>query len=125
MDAWLGKASEHIVAYETDTYRAQRPVAYTNWPTLDPLTHPTESTVAEEVGHPPSRWASGCARGRWSTTTTPPGWTPTWSRATDAFPAGYFASYHAYPYYPDFMVLDPGYNQARVVRGAVATTSAT
>ena len=27
--------------------------------------------------------------------------------------AGLFASYHAYPYYPDFMNLDPGYAQAR------------
>ena len=24
-------------------------------------------------------------------------------------PAGWFASYHAYPYYPDFMMLDPEY----------------
>ena len=27
---------------------------------------------------------------------------------TAANPAGWFASYHAYPYYPDFMLLDPG-----------------
>ncbi len=27
--------------------------------------------------------------------------------ATEAFPAGWFASFHAYPYYPDFMMLDP------------------
>jgi hypothetical protein len=30
-------------------------------------------------------------------------------RATDAFEAGTFAAYHAYPYYPDFLRLDPGY----------------
>ena len=34
-------------------------------------------------------------------------------RATPANPAGWFASYHAYPYYPDFMNLDPGYAAAR------------
>ena len=34
-------------------------------------------------------------------------------RATPANPAGSFASYHAYPYYPDFLVLDPGYARAR------------
>jgi hypothetical protein len=116
MDAWLGKASEYIVAYETDTYRAQRPVAYTNWPTLDPLTHPTESTVAQEidirqrlgerVDARPLEYDND-ATGLDANLVTP----------TAAFPAGYFASYHAYPYYPDFMVLDPGYAAARSSEG--------
>lgn len=111
MDAWLGKASEHIVAYEHDTYRAQRPVAYTNWPTLDPLVHPTESTVEEEVairealgervGARPLEYDND-AVGLDANLVTP----------TPLYRAGYFASYHAYPYYPDFMVLDPGYNRA-------------
>ena len=30
-------------------------------------------------------------------------------RATERWPGGFFASYHAYPYYPDFLGLDPGY----------------
>jgi Tetratricopeptide repeat len=116
MDAWLGKASEYIVAYETDTYRAQRPVAYTNWPTLDPLMHPTESTVAEEVairerlgervGVRPLEYDNDATA-----------LDANLVRATDALPAGYFASYHAYPYYPDFMVLDPGYNRASSSEG--------
>ena len=38
-------------------------------------------------------------------------------RATSANPAGWFASYHAYPYYPDFMNLDPGYRRARSSEG--------
>ena len=33
-------------------------------------------------------------------------------RVTRAYPAGVFASDHAYPYYRDFMVLDPGYLRA-------------
>ncbi|HTK56647.1 MAG TPA: hypothetical protein VL295_07475, partial [Gemmatimonadales bacterium] len=37
--------------------------------------------------------------------------------ATAADPAGWFASYHAYPYYPDFIDLDPGYSRARSSRG--------
>ena len=32
-------------------------------------------------------------------------------------PAGWFASYHAYPYYPDFMLLDPRYRQATSLEG--------
>jgi hypothetical protein len=38
-------------------------------------------------------------------------------RATPAFPAGVFASYHAYPYYPDFLLVDPGYLKARSPEG--------
>ena len=37
--------------------------------------------------------------------------------ATAAYAAGLFASYHAYPYYPDFLVLDSGYAAARTVEG--------
>ena len=31
--------------------------------------------------------------------------------------AGWFASYHVYPYYPDFMLYDPGYNRGRSSMG--------
>jgi hypothetical protein len=116
MDAWLARASEHIVAYETDTYRAQRPVAYTNWPTLDPLAHPTESTVAEEVAIRERLGERAGERGV-ANDEDAPGLDANLVRPTAAFPAGWFASYHAYPYYPDFMVLDPGYNAARSSEG--------
>ncbi len=38
-------------------------------------------------------------------------------RATPANRAGWFASYHAYPYYPDFMLYDPGYATASSSEG--------
>ncbi len=112
MEVWLAEACEFIVAYETATYRTQRPVAYTNWPPLDPMAHPTETTVAEEVA---IRRSLGEAIER------PPleydndgvSLDATRMRRTEAFPAGPFAVFHAYPYYPDFMVLDPGYRRAR------------
>ena len=34
-------------------------------------------------------------------------------RATAKWPGGFFASYHAYPYYPDFMRLQPSYRRAK------------
>ena len=112
MDAWLGKASEEIIAYEMRTYRAQRPVAYTNWPTLDPLTHPTETTVDEEIAIRSQR-GERVDRRPLEYDNDATGLDANLVRPTAAFPAGYFASYHAYPYYPDFMVLDPGYARAR------------
>ncbi|MDH3732206.1 MAG: tetratricopeptide repeat protein [Gemmatimonadota bacterium] len=111
MDAWLAKACEAMVAYESDVYGAQHPIAYTNWPTLDPLEHPTETTVVEEVAirralgervtDPPREYDNDGVSLDASLVT-----------ATREFPAGYFASYHAYPYYPDFMAFQPEYLEA-------------
>lgn len=121
MDAWLAKAVEEMVAYETETYREQRPVAYTNWPTLDPLRHPTETTRRAEVA---IREALG------ETVRKAPREYDNDSiavdaalvRPTEALRAGYFASYHAYPYYPDFMVLRPSYREASSSMGPSAYT---
>jgi tetratricopeptide (TPR) repeat protein len=108
MDAWMAKTVEEIVAYETETYRAQRPVAYTNWPTLDPLEHPSETTADQEVAIRQALGETPAVRPREyendaihldATLVSP----------TELFPAGYFASFHAYPYYPDFMILSDRY----------------
>jgi hypothetical protein len=112
VDVWLAEFCDGMIAYEMERYNAQRPIAYTNWPTLDPLVHPTESTKDEEIvllrrrGEVPaeaSREFDNDAIGLDATL---------W-RASPTFPAGVFASYHAYPYYPDFLVLDPGYAHAQ------------
>ena len=109
-EAWLAAFCDSMIGYEHDTYRTQRPIAYTSWPTLDPLYHPTETTVAEELA---IRRALGDKIDR-----TPKEYDndlvtldPSLVTATDEYKAGYFASYHAYPYYPDFIALDGGYEQ--------------
>src|SRR5437879_9114984 len=56
----MAEQCDYLLTYEWDTYHAQRPTAYTNWPTLDPLAHPTEPTLEEEqrlrrrYGFPPN-----------------------------------------------------------------------
>ncbi|MGE0441693.1 MAG: tetratricopeptide repeat protein [Gemmatimonadales bacterium] len=112
-EAWLAEESDHLLGYEVDTYNTIRPIAYTNWPTLDPLHHPTESTREEEA-----------RLRKWDMPEEPRefdndaiGLDAVRMRATAANPAGTFASFHAYPYYPDFMVLDPGYARARSPEG--------
>jgi hypothetical protein len=105
-----------MLSYEVDTYNTLRPIAYTNWPTLDPLDHPTEATTHEEA-----YWRK--RSGRRSTAkkleyeNDAVGLDPNLVRATAMNSAGWFASYHAYPYYPDFMNLDPGYRRARSSEG--------
>lgn len=67
------------------------PLAFVNWPTTDPLRHPEEPLPEEDlVGVDANHVA-----------------------ATAAWPGGYFASYHAYPYYPDFLRHEPGLNAFR------------
>lgn len=112
-EVWQTEECDALLAYEVERYNALRPIAYTNWPTLDPLVHPTESTVKEEARLRP-----------WSLPETPKefdndaiGLDAMKMRATARNPAGTFASYHAYPYYPDFLVLDPGYGAARTGEG--------
>jgi hypothetical protein len=116
MDVWLARQCDYMLAYEADSYNALRPIAYTNWPTLDPLSHPTESTTAEEA-----YWRQRAGRPtetrKLEYDNDAIGLDANLVRPTAANPAGWFASYHAYPYYPDFMILDPGYQSARSSEG--------
>jgi tetratricopeptide (TPR) repeat protein len=116
MDLWLAEQCDLMLGYEADRYNALRPIAYTNWPTLDPLRHPTEATTAEEA-----RWRRRSGRKSESKKleyeNDAVAIDPNLVVPTSANPAGWFASYHAYPYYPDFMILDPGYRRARSSEG--------
>lgn len=116
MDVWLAAKCELMIGHEMITYGAQRPIAYTNWPTLDPLAHPTESTADEEVG---LRAAMGEPTPTATAEYDNDGVTldAALVRTTLSFPAGYFAAYHVYPYYPDFMVLDGEYQRASSSEG--------
>lgn len=111
-DVWMAEQCDWMATYEWDVWHAARPIAYTNWPTLDPLHHPTEATLVEEqalrkrLGLPrnvrPKEYDNdGEALDAMVV------------RATPANVAGYFASYHAYPYYPDFIGLDSAYGAVR------------
>ena len=111
-DVWMAEQCDYLLSYEWDTYHAQRPIAYTNWPTLDPLHHPTEPTLEEEaalrdrLGLPPLKGIHEYDNDDQSLDAM-------LVRTTAADIAGYFASYHAYPYYPDFMDYDSTYGAAR------------
>ena len=116
MDLWMAQQCDHMLAYEVDAYNALRPIAYTNWPTLDPLRHPTEATRAEEA-----RWRRRSGRKSFAKKleyeNDAIGLDANLVEPTPANPAGWFASYHAYPYYPEFLMLDPGYRKARSSEG--------
>lgn len=88
IDTWMTQRLDHLIAHEFNTYHMQRPVSVSSWPTLDPLTHPTEDPERTEEDIASMDLAGiECYNA----------------------PAGFFMSYHAYPYYPDFISEDPGY----------------
>jgi hypothetical protein len=88
MERWLAARLDHLATLEAERGWS-RPVTFTNWLTTDPLEHPREPLPKEDlVGVDATRLS-----------------------ATERWPGGFFASYHAYPYYPDFLRLE--YRDAR------------
>ena len=100
-ETWITQRLDHVLSYEAERYGESRPLGFSSWPTLDPINHPTEphyfdeSDDGEEV-------RAGEDDAQIDITKID------FTRA----PAGLFASYHAYPYYPDFVYRDPNYINA-------------
>lgn len=83
-ERWIARHMESVAALE-HARGVSMPIAFTNWPTTDPLRHPTEPLSQEDLA----------------------GVDANHIRPTKAWPGGTFASYHAYPYYPDFQRHEP------------------
>ena len=94
-ERWLATTLDTLVAHETETYGEQWPVSFTNWPTTDPLEHPYEPFRLEDAVSIDPNGIDG----------------------TDGFGGGTFASYHVYPYYPDFLNHTPSYIEYEDHRG--------
>ena len=117
LETWLAEQCDFLVSFEMDRYNAQRPIAYSNWPTLDPLSHPTETGKQQEIKLLKARGEQIVEMPK-EYDNDAIGLDALKMHATRAFSAGIFASYHAYPYYPEFMVVDPGYLKAAAPDGA-------
>ncbi|MBU2668550.1 hypothetical protein KOI35_34060 [Actinoplanes bogorensis] len=83
-ERWLAARMNDLAGYVAG-HGVSQPIAFVNWPTTDPLRHPQEPLEQEDrlgidANHvlPTADW-----------------------------PAGTFASYHAYPFYPDFLRNEP------------------
>ncbi|HXF58211.1 MAG TPA: hypothetical protein VN539_00130 [Candidatus Saccharimonadales bacterium] len=108
MECWLGKELDLAASYEAGRYGLARAVSFVNWPTLDVMRHPTEyEPGGHEAEHDEDAFSVDPGRIRPIRQATPSSQT-----------LGYFANYHVYPYYPDFMNLDPGYSAFKDKHGA-------
>lgn len=85
-ETFVTKMLDETVSYEYQKYSVKRPVSISSWPTLDPLDHPTEIHTDEDKASYDITKING--------------------KNTDA---GLFATYHAYPYYPNFVSDQPSY----------------
>lgn len=77
---------DETVNREYQLYGSRRPVSMSSWPTLDPLSHPTEIHTDEDKAQIDICKISGKTSN-----------------------AGLFATYHAYPYYPNFVSQQESY----------------
>ncbi len=96
-ELWLTKTCDFLQSYEYENYHASHPVSAVNWPTLDPLDHPSESSHEEEMLFQGMSVSSVTCRENEDTESVD------FSKITARKGGGIFATYHVYPSYPDFM----------------------
>ena len=93
MESWITSNMDFIAELQAKRGWSV-PMTFTNWDTTDPLRHPEEPLHVEDLVSIDANHIE----------------------VTGAWPAGYFASYHAYPYYPDFLRWQKSYQTYRRAR---------
>jgi hypothetical protein len=96
MESWIASHLDYVARLEAKRGWS-RPITFTNWLTTDPLKHPAEITPKEDLVSVDAMHL----------------------QATHRWPGGFFASYHAYPYYPEFLGLDKAYRTFKLPDGKV------
>jgi len=100
-ERWIAKHMNALAQLEA-ARGVSTPIAFVNWPTMDPLHHPAEPEPGEDM----------------------PGVDANHVLPTLGWPGGTFASYHAYPYYPDFLRYEPALQQPQTSGPAAGTVDA-
>lgn len=90
MEHWIAQQLDELAVYEYETYESMRPLSFTNWVTTDNIDQPAEPSEQEDMA------------------TVDPNHIRTKGELTEV---GMFASYHVYPYYPDFLNLEEKYTE--------------
>ncbi len=98
-EVWVTRTCDILQQYEHEQYGYSHPLSVTNWPTLDPLYHPSETAQEREfmlqgIAVDATRGYAGMQEDTESLDV---------AKIKVEQGSGFFATYHPYPYYPDFM----------------------
>jgi hypothetical protein len=108
IECWFASILDYCVTYEDKQYKVQHPVAFSSWPPTDPLSHVSESNIEDEADLTALQGASRVdVFSSDSVNLTSKHFT-----CEPGFTAGLYASYHVYPYWPDFLDNEPAYSAA-------------
>ena len=84
-EIFLAAIGDRTIAYETEKYGTQRAVAFANWPTTCPL------EFSEKIRQANKKYGMVDVNN---------------IQSTERFTGGMFASYHIYPYYPEYVLYE-------------------
>ncbi|BDV43095.1 hypothetical protein GURASL_20180 [Geotalea uraniireducens] len=96
-EVWATECCDYLQDYEQSRFGCCHPVTIINWPTLDPLAHPSESTYEQGLRWQGIEVDSGTCSENEDVESFDP------AKIVTRQGGGFFASYHVYPYYPDFL----------------------
>jgi hypothetical protein len=96
-ERWIAGISDYLQTYAQQTFGVTHPVSVCNWPTLDPLIHPSEADQEDELAF------QGIHVRRNQCNENEDMESLDVAKITSLKGGGFFATYHVYPYYPDFM----------------------
>lgn len=99
-ETFLCEVGDQVITYEAEKYKMMRPLSYTNWLTTDTLKHPNEPFISRED------------KVEVNTENI---------KSRSEFKPGMFASYHVYPYYPDFLNYQEDYVKFKDDSGKINT----
>ena len=89
VEVWITQRLDSLMIFENEQYGIVRPTGLSTWPTLDPLVHLTEHSLIDSQEDDEK--------------------IDLYNLVSSESSGGFFIGYHAYPYYPDFIVQDPYY----------------
>ena len=101
-EVFLCEVGDRVLDYEAENYKMTRTLSFTNWLTTDMLNHPNEPFENEDKAIVNLEHI----------------------KAKESFKAGLFASYHIYPYYPEFINYQKEYVQFKDETGEINTYKA-
>lgn len=96
-EVWITRMIDFLLSYAWDRYSVTHPVSAVTWPTLDPLVHPSESRYEDDLLRQGGRISSAVCNENEDVESLD------LAKITAKRGSGLFTTYHAYPYYPDFM----------------------